>query len=663
MTGPRTSAQVTDFAAGDGVIGFGPVPQIVFRGREPWSFELWANFDALTDRMDLVTREGEFALQTRSRALWAARTGQPVVLTTDDVLEHHRWYHIAVTFDGFTMTAYLDGRRLGFVTVPDGGVAPTGKPLVLGSGFYGWSTGFRAWNTAVVPAKVYRHQWAPYPAGTPGLIGQVDLTRWPPVDTSGGDLPITPGASGVGPVVLTPAAALGGAASFCDPYNDGSINPGASQWDFSVLAWVNPARLGTSQVIFSNGPVGGPGMRLALESTGAVSLRVGDGETVTSTARLDVGAWTSVACTWSVAAATTTLYVAGEPAGTGYSATGKQSPTGTPVIGGMSDPAARPLPSANFFGSIQSVDVWNRVLTAAEVVRYQTEDPTTDQACVAAWSLTPPLPQNTVTRNPIGIVGDTAVRALATPGTTGEPGMWATCAPTSGTPPTGTLPDAATLDAWVAEFRTRWADLDEVDELADRLRHNLDEVAAQVSAGTFRVPFDLTTERLPDGRTRVLLHAEGQTAVVHEGEFDPCTEWAIWFIIALGGAVYQVFGFGLNLSKVGAGLTNYLGMSLRTPGLVAGLRAAFAAGVTPTAVFDAMQLLWQLGLLMPLIRTLREAATASLTFWTVLSLGGRLLLLFGPSAPLEIALFITELGVAAYNVHNQWTKRPAGCWS
>ncbi|HEV2636443.1 MAG TPA: LamG-like jellyroll fold domain-containing protein [Actinocrinis sp.] len=112
---------------------------------------------------------------------------------------------------------------------------------------------------------------------------------------------------------------------------------------------------------------------------------------------------------------------------------------------------------------------------------------------------------------------------------------------------------------------------------------------------------------------------------------------------------------------VSQGLTNYLGQRINNIGLLPQLEALFTNGVSPTAVYQALQVLNAFGLLTGMAKFFWQAVTNSYSIWTVVSLAGRLVLLFSPFAPLEIALFITELSLALVNVYNVWND-PANCW-
>lgn len=201
------------------------------------------------------------------------------------------------------------------------------------------------------------------------------------------------------------------------------------------------------------------------------------------------------------------------------------------------------------------------------------------------------------------------------------------------------------------------------DEFAAMMDEQLATLAQQLADGTARVPHEVTTEPLDGGGVRVTLHLDGESIVIYEGVLDACTTWAIWFVIYVAMALWTAFGFALNTSKVAAGMVTYLGTRINTIGLLPQLRALFPGNQlpSPTAVYQAMKLLWEYGLLTGLAKFLWQAVTLSLDFWTVLTVGTRIALLFSPWAPAEIALFIVNLARGVLTVVNWWNN-PDNCW-
>jgi hypothetical protein len=175
------------------------------------------------------------------------------------------------------------------------------------------------------------------------------------------------------------------------------------------------------------------------------------------------------------------------------------------------------------------------------------------------------------------------------------------------------------------------------------------------------VPFQFSVAPLAGNQSRLWLHADGESTVIYEGEFDPCTTWAITFIISLGLTIYSEFSFSMNVSKVSVGLTNFLGQRINTIGLVLQLRVVFNSGISATTVYNALNLLWDYGLLTGMMKFLWQATTSSVSWWTIGSIAVRIGLLFSPFAPLEIAVFIAELGNSIVDVRNIWND-PNNCW-
>ena len=198
------------------------------------------------------------------------------------------------------------------------------------------------------------------------------------------------------------------------------------------------------------------------------------------------------------------------------------------------------------------------------------------------------------------------------------------------------------------------------DEFAARLDTNLARQAEQLADGTCRVPFEFTVEPLPGNRNRLWLHSGSQSTIVYEGDLDACSTWAIGFLIQIGLTIYSVYSFHVNLDAVGAGVRNYLGGRLDRD-LVPALRQAFAQGCSAQGVYNAMNVLWDFGLLTGMMKFLWQACTDSVSILTVVGLGMRLGLLFSPLAPLEVALFVVELVNSMVSLVNAW-KDPNNCW-
>jgi uncharacterized protein YbjQ (UPF0145 family) len=673
---PPAQSGTTTFTSSAGSFTCGNLPQISFQGSSPWTVEAWVYLDALLDQMPLVSRAGEFLLATRGARVVVQYAGRAPALLSQPVLAAGTWTYLAVAFDGATLSLYVDGQRVAAST-PFGSGAPNGgQPFTIGGGLYGQMESVRLWNAFVPPGQLYENQWTDYASGTSGLVAQLDFTQNPPVDTSGGSVPVTASAGGVQFLTFTPAVVLTTDA-FADTYEDGSINPGGQAQDFSLMAWVCPTTVGETMYVFTNGPGGGgAGVFLSVLPGGHLQLQVGSSAPLTSQSVLAEGAWTSVAATWQSATGTGTLFVNGALDSTraGMTLAGTLA-AGAPLVGAVSEPPGN-FPVGGFEGYIQQLSVWNVALTAVQVQGYLDGPAASADGCVAAYDFTLDPAQNQVTFNPVGLAGGAALTVLQAPsGPTGANPRAGAARPRSrmGRDDWGVVhevDEALLSDAshaqLVEDYRGFVAGLGvnagQAGELEARFTANLERARASARAGTYRAPLRATAWR-QDGRSFITLESGGERVDVAVDALDPCTTWVITFLIAIGGALFSALGFTLSLNKVSAGMTTLLGTRINSIGLLPQLSAVFQRGVTASAMWKSMKLLYQFKLLFPMAKLLWQGVQGSVSIWTIFSVGGRLLLLMGPSAPLEVALFVAELGNSIYAVATTWGQRPAGCLS
>jgi hypothetical protein len=673
---PLAQSATTAFTSSAGSFTCGNLSQISFQGSSTWTVEAWVYLDALLDQMPLLSRSGEFLLATQGAQVYVQCAGRTPALLSEPVLAARTWTYLAVAFDGATLSLYVNGQRVATSTPVGDGVAPGDQPFTIGGGFYGQMESVRLWNAYVPPGQLYENQWTDYASGTIGLVAQLDLTQNPPVDTSGNGVVVTASGAGLEYVTFTPAVVLTTGA-FVDTYEDGSINPAGQAQDFSVMAWVCPTTVGGAMYVFTNGPSGGDaGVFLSVLPSGTLQLQVGNSTPLTSNAVLDEGEWTSVAATWESATGTGTLYVNGtqDSSLSGMTLAGTLA-AGAPLVGAVSEPPGN-FPVDGFEGYIQQVSVWNVALTADQVQTYLAEPATGADGCVAAYDFTLDPAQDQVTFNPVGLAGGAALTVVQSP-----------------SPETAASPQAMAVRPRSRLGRDDWGVVHEVDEallsdashaglvedyrgfvaglgvdaeraaeLERRFTANLERARADARAGTYRAPLRATAWQR-EGQSFITLEAGGERVDVAAEGLDPCTTWAVTFLITIGGALFSALGFTLSLNKVSAGLTTLLGTRINSIGLLPQLSAVFQGGVTASTIWKSLQLLYEFKLLFPMAKLLWQGVQASVSIWTVLSVGGRLLLLLGPSAPLEVALFVAELGNSVYSVATQWNQRPAGCLS
>ncbi len=675
---PRASFSETVVSSGTGTVTLGPMSSIAFNNDNPWAFEVWFYTDALLDSMNLISRSGEFVLQTQGDALFVQITGMGGGLTTDSILEPQTWHLVSVSSDGMTITIYVDGDRVSFQTPAGSGPSPTGNPMTIGGGFYGQIDSVRCWSTSVPPGQVYEYQFVDYAGGTTGLEAQIDFTQSPPVDSSGNNTPITVSADGVELQTFTPAVGFL-EEGFCIPYDDGSINPGGSSSDFSIMSWVAPSYLSGTQVVFSNGSFGGAGMSLAVNTNGNVVFQVGNATPLVSNAQLSESSWANIAATWSSSSGAAALFVNGNTDNIATLTFSTSLATGAPLIGAAATTGG--TPSYNFYGFVQSVDLWSTVLTQTSVQTYMTTPPLTDATCIADYDFSVSEPMNNVTANQIGLAGgaelltqnasplefgldDIARHATKRTVRQGREGGFA--------PRHVTAADfsAERRAEMLAEFRLFMTEklhipAERQDFYATRMEENLTRAANDLAAGTYRRTHYYTTERRPDGTGMMTLHTPGGSYVIYDGALDPCTTWVLGFIWDILMVVASVLGFAAKNTQAGAAFVGYLTAKINP--ILTSLKNCFSgvgpSGPTVTMIWNLIKVLWEADLLSPLLSFVWEALSQSISWWTITRIVAKIALWFSPWGPAEVALFLAELAYDLVGLVDDWNDQPSNCWS
>lgn len=666
---PPNNTGVTRFAVGTAAATF-PSSPISFQGNAAWTIELWFSLDAMVDSMPLVSKGAEFLLASKGASLYAALGGQTVPLQSQPVLATGVPYCVCVVYDGLNMSLYLCGALLAQATC-NANPPITTTPLTIGNGFYGEIQGVRLWNAATNANILGQNQFNEFPAGTPSLAAQIDFTVSPPVDSSGHSL-VPNLSAGTVYAPFVPAGELS-TNSFCAPYNDGAVNPAGAQQPFSVAAWICPDTTTRTMYIFTNGvQESNSGMTLGLNDSGQLFMQVGSSTILTSTSALAPGVWVYVAATWT--APTGTLYVNGalDCSGNGMVLDGALA-SGEPLIGAIASVGAE-LPISSFEGQVQSVCVWNVALTAAQVAAYSTASPQSDPTCVAYYDLSQPPAQNQISFNPLGLVAGAALAPVPlyhTRQAQSQRSRFADATPES-LRPAPRLPsaegDADTFSAAVeAEFESV-LDLFDIDDTQRDFFRTLHATRLQEGQRAFLAGEDhaarVRIETIDGGLARMTyLHPDGTTEVISEAEFDACTLWCIQLVVAVVGALWLALGLAFNYPRFLTGMTNFFGTRINTIGFMPQFTALFNNGVTSQGIYAALKLLHEYSLLTSIAKLSYQLVFSALSWWTILSIGIRIVLLMSPAAALEILWLIAQLAYSIYSINQVLQQRPAGCLS
>ena len=659
---PPNHTGVTRFTTSAGAATFATSP-ISFQNNAPWTIELWCSLDALVDLMPMVSKGAEFTLASKGATLYAALGGQTAPLQSQSLLATSTPYYICVVYDGATMSLYLDGALAAQATT-NANPPVSSTPLTIGNGFYGEIQGLRLWTQAMNANILGQNQFNDFPINTANLAAQVDFTVSPPVDSSGHNLVPTLNANAVY-VPFVPAGALI-TNSFCDPYNDGAVNPGGAQQPFSITAWVCPDVNGKLMYVFTNGvEESNSGVTLGIDGAGKLLFQVGDSAVLSSQATLADGVWVFVAATWS--SPNGVLYInANQDSSSSAMTLAGSLASGEPLVGAIASVGAQ-LPINSFDGQVQSVCVWNIALTAQQVATYLTASPQTDPNCVAYYDLSQAPAQNQISFNPLGLVAGAAL--APTPVYSGQqllarhPTAFATLTPAKPLPPVDSQAFLAESEAEFATFMDGFALTDAQraffrDLYATRLREGQRDLLAGVTADMARVRIDAR----PQGGSRMIyVHPDGAEEILYDGVFDACTLWCIELIVAIVGALWLALGLAYNYSSFLKGMTNFFGTRINAIGIMPQLTALFRNGVSSKAIYAALKLLHEYSLLTSIAKLSYQLIFSSLSWWTILSLGMRIVLLMSPTAALEILWLIAQLAYSIYSINQILGQRPPNC--
>jgi hypothetical protein len=652
-----------------------PEVPICFQDKRPWTIELWFSADALTDNMTLVAKADEFSLSIDNGRLFAALMGQTTPLKGMLALSIDEFYHVAVIYDGMNMSMLLNGALLAQATT-EASPAATGHPIAIGGGFYGQIQGFRAWSMAISSQALSDNQWNDFPPKTLGLLAQLDFTVSPPMDSSGRSV-VPKFTGGMKFLSLVPAVVLD-ANAFCEPYNDYGVNPAGSNLPFSITAWVCPSYIGETMYIFSNGlDETASGMILYVDAHGHLVFQVGaaSSPSLISLASLQADAWYYLAVTWANGMGS--LYVNGvlDKKEAGMRLDGSMQ-YGEPLIGAVASEGAE-LPISCFRGLIQSVAIWKVALTAELVLQYMdvtSNNPQTSDYCVADYELGIEPAQNTITFNPVGLVAGARVDSIPVQppfGFAASP-RCATAVPLQeagapGSPPqeewAKKLGSPEFIDQALKEYEEFLSTLALTDrqreaflaQFRDKIRGGQGEFLAGRMGGRCRI------DRLGNGINRLMYIDHEGEHMVYEGNLSPCVLWCITLIAEILGALLTAFGFAITWTKYLNGFTTFLGTRINNIGIMPQLVALLNAGISANTIYKTMKLLHEFSLLIPLARLSWGLLTKAVSWWTIISVGARILLCFTPIAALEIAWLVAQLAYSVYRIITVWHERPQGC--
>lgn len=340
------------------------VPGLSFAAGAPFTLEAWVRFTgAGPQNAQILTKPGEFAFWVAGGVLGAGWVGGAAAVG-QTVMQPEVWYFLAVTYDGQTLTLYVDGAAEATLSTTGPGSAPTPSPLVIG-GQAGSNAPCDLWdltiyNTCRTADQEDQAPWVDL-ATSPGLLAHFDFSTAPAQETVN-KLPMT--ATGVAQSETVAPGVLFDGHSSGLMFAEGAAPTITGA--FSASAWVCFNTLDSTQSVLSYASNGGAGfvnVGLSIASGTPSLFASAGGMGAAAPTSIQVGEWHNIALTYD--GQTFTLYL------DGVSITSFQSPGFAPQPGVWTfgfDVSPMNGNKENWLaGGLQWLSGWNLCLAPADV--------------------------------------------------------------------------------------------------------------------------------------------------------------------------------------------------------------------------------------------------------------------------------------------------------
>lgn len=361
-----------------GAIAAPELASFPFNPSGAFAIDLWMKLSDCNTTKNLISKAGVFSLQIKKDRLEFCAQGYQTVTAEESVLPGV-WTHVAVSCYQGDMRIFLDGAVAKEQLVTGTGSTNT-NPVQLGSEFFGSLRLLRFYPRTLSAQEVKANMYQC--ALTSDMSAFYDFTCSPPKELKSERILFLPSSCKM--LCAMPAAQFKGSA-YLDVSRSKAVNPAGKRCTpYTVQLW---ARLDSDVqtpkcTLFYNADSGGTkGMELSLVKSGnGYTAQVSHWELeslshqLKSIRTVNAGVWCNIAVTW--ANERITLYLDGKQAGQSSEMKAPNEALSKKVtLIGVG--ASRSSPNGNnwFPGLISRADVWDRALTAAELVSCAAGEP------------------------------------------------------------------------------------------------------------------------------------------------------------------------------------------------------------------------------------------------------------------------------------------------